>query len=241
MLLPTKGIVLKLQKYSETSVISKIYTREAGLQSYIVPGVRSLKSKGKSAMLQPLSLLDMVVYYRPNKNLDRIKEMRFATVYQKLPFDVLKRSIGIFMTEVILQSIKEEGEKNEELFDFLFQSFADLDILDQEVSNFHLHFLLAMSLYLGFYPYGSYSDTDHFFDLQEGRFAAEQPNHPLYLSELDAEVLNTLIQKQRNQDLSGFSNPERKMLLTQLVRYCRLHINGFGELNSPGILTTLLQ
>jgi DNA repair protein RecO (recombination protein O) len=51
----TKGIVLHTVKYSETSVIVKIYTEKLGLVSYIVNGVRSAKSTAKASMMRPLT------------------------------------------------------------------------------------------------------------------------------------------------------------------------------------------
>ena len=47
MLSSTKGIVIHHFKYSEKSVIAKIYTEKFGLQSYILNGVRNKKSKNK--------------------------------------------------------------------------------------------------------------------------------------------------------------------------------------------------
>ena len=50
MLHKTNGIVLKVIKYSESSIISNIYTERFGLQTYIVNGVRSAKAKGKAGL-----------------------------------------------------------------------------------------------------------------------------------------------------------------------------------------------
>ena len=41
----TKGIVLSSVKYSESSIICKVYTAKLGLQSYIVNGVRKRKEE----------------------------------------------------------------------------------------------------------------------------------------------------------------------------------------------------
>ena len=41
----TNGICLHHYKYSESSVIVKIFTEKFGLKSYIIKGVRSKKSK----------------------------------------------------------------------------------------------------------------------------------------------------------------------------------------------------
>src|SRR5690349_2690466 len=104
MYLKTRGIVLHTVKYSETSVISKIYTEKLGLQSYIVKGVRSAKSKSKAALLQPLTLLEMEVSHRENKQLQFIKEYTRAHNYQSIPFHVLKSTIALFLLEVISKS-----------------------------------------------------------------------------------------------------------------------------------------
>jgi len=81
MLHKTKGIVLNYIKYSDTSIIAKIYTEAFGLQSYIVNSVRSSKAKNKIALFQPLTLLEMVVYHKNHQGLQRISEMRTAEPY----------------------------------------------------------------------------------------------------------------------------------------------------------------
>ena len=78
----TRGIVLHTVKYSETSVIAKIYTERFGLVSYIIKGVRSVKSKTKASLLRPLTLLEMEVANRENKQLQFIKEFRRAYNYR---------------------------------------------------------------------------------------------------------------------------------------------------------------
>jgi DNA repair protein RecO (recombination protein O) len=83
MLHKTKGIVLHYIKYSETSIIVKIYTETFGIQSYIVNGVRSKNNKNKIALFQPLTLLDMVVYHKANAtSLNRIAEVRCSEPFQ---------------------------------------------------------------------------------------------------------------------------------------------------------------
>src|ERR1700739_4007717 len=122
----TKGIVLHTTKFSETSVIVRIYTEKLGLVSYIVKGVRAAKSKAKAALLQPLTLLEMEVSHRENKSLQYIKEFRRAYNYQSIPFDTLKSAIAVFLLEVISKSIREH-EQNDEMFDFIYDSLCALD------------------------------------------------------------------------------------------------------------------
>jgi DNA repair protein RecO (recombination protein O) len=47
MLDKTEGIVLKTTKYSESSVITSIFTKKYGLLSFIVQGIRSSKKQAK--------------------------------------------------------------------------------------------------------------------------------------------------------------------------------------------------
>src|SRR5688500_13994232 len=99
MLQKTEGIVLRTIKYSETSVVTNIYTRHFGLLSFIVPGVRTSKAKrNKAGMLQPMNMLDLDIYFKETQNLLRLKDYRTNYLYQSLPFDMIKTSVGFFYT-----------------------------------------------------------------------------------------------------------------------------------------------
>ena len=95
MLKRTRGIVLGSIKFKETSIIVKIFTEEFGSASFIVNGVRSTKAKGKAALYQPLTLLELVIYYRI-KRFNEVSEAKMATSFTAIPFDPVKRTIGIF-------------------------------------------------------------------------------------------------------------------------------------------------
>ena len=137
MLFKTRGIVFRFTKYGDSSIIVTIFTELFGLQTYIVNGVRSKAAKGKIALFQPLTLLDLVVYYKENANIKRIKEVRCQHQYQTVQTDIRKSSIGIFMNEVLNKSVKEENQA-QELFNFLFDSLVSLDGLKNDFENFHL-------------------------------------------------------------------------------------------------------
>ncbi|MCH7535011.1 MAG: DNA repair protein RecO, partial [Bacteroidetes bacterium] len=166
MLYNTKGLVIKYIKYSETSIIATIYTEIFGMQSYFLNGVRSKKSKIKINALQPLSCLDLVVYHKENKNLNRIKEL-ILHPYQSIPNNVYKTSMVFFIAEIIQKSVKEE-EHNIDLFEFLESSIKLLDLQESNFSNFHLLFLIKLSRFLGFYPQGVFSEKSKYFDMQNG-------------------------------------------------------------------------
>ena len=118
MLTKTKGIVFNYIKYKETSIIAKIFTRELGLQTYIVNSVRTKGKTNKISFYQPLSILDLVVYSNPKTEIHRISECNFNTKYNTIPFDIRKTAINLFLAECISKMMMEE-EENTSLFDFL--------------------------------------------------------------------------------------------------------------------------
>ncbi len=238
MLHSTKGIVLKTFKYSESSVIAKVYTLQFGIQSYIVNGVRTTnKGKQKAALLQPLTLLDMVVYYRKNRNMQRIKEMKSNPTFQSIPFDIGKSSLALFSTELLYHTLKEE-EENELLFNFIFDFVKNLDQTSDSIANLHLFFLLQLTGFLGFYPFNNYQTEKHnIFDLQEGIFTLQRPTHPYYLQEpLTSYLTKLLTISLEDAHLLKIGKSYRKELLDGLLQFYRLHIEGFKPLQSVRIL-----
>lgn len=240
MLIKTRGIVLRAIKYSETSLITDVYTEEKGLQTYIISGVRSRKAKVKAALLQIMSLLDLVAYHREGRGMHRVRELRPAHVYQALPFDVRRSSVGLFMAEVARKTIRE-AEAHPALFDFLYHSFLFLDTAPQPSLNFHLHFLLRLSAFLGFVPGGDYSPETPFFDLQEGTFVDDLPEHPYSLPADKSELLyRLLLAEPATLDRVPISTAQRRALLEDLLNFYRLHIEHFPDINAHRILQEVL-
>lgn len=241
MLIKTRGIIFKTLKYSETSLIVDIYTEEKGLRKYLISGVRSKKAKVKASLLQVMSLVDLVVFHRDDKDLTRIKEIRPAFVYQSIPFDLKKGAVGLFIAEVARKTIKE-SEANSGLFQFLFEYFQYLDETGEGIANLHLYFLLNLSMHLGFLPEDQYSETHRLFDMKEGLFVEQVPNHPNYLEEDASRKLHQLLQSNvRNCHEVKFKRAGRKALLVQLLDYYRLHIENFPTINAHLILEEVLE
>ena len=122
----TRAIVLKNTNYSESSIISKIYTREFGIQTYILRGVRKGKSKIRASMIQPLSLVELDVYQKPNTSINNIKDLRNSPLLFEIQDNIIKKTVAMFMTEIINYCLTEEVS-DKELFDFLENQIIDLD------------------------------------------------------------------------------------------------------------------
>ncbi|MBC7654952.1 MAG: DNA repair protein RecO [Oligoflexus sp.] len=240
MLHKTRGIVLRITDYSENSVIAKIYTFKFGLQSYLINGVKKPKAKIRMNMLQPLHLLDLVVYHKPNGNIQRISDARSEPILQSIPYHISKSAIVMFMNEMIYKSLKQQHE-DEVMFHFIEKSIELLDESEKGFVNFHLIFLIKLTRFLGFYPDLSNSHFS-FFDLIAGTFAANQPPHIYFIEEkyikLWLQLLNSSIDNFYTLQLGTES---RKYLLQKIIDYYTLHIEDFGQVKSNLILEEVLS
>src|ERR1035437_6833481 len=176
MIHKTRGIVLRTVDYSDTSLIVKIYTEQFGIQSYLIKGARRKNVSIKGNLLQPLALLELVVYKKEKKQLQTLKEVGAEIHFTSIPNDQAKTSILFFLNEILLKCLQEE-EENAELFLFLHETIQTLDSVEKNFSNLHLIFLIRFSRFLGFFPQGNFSDTNSIFDLREGRFVKQEPMH----------------------------------------------------------------
>lgn len=234
MLIKTEGLVLKTVKFQETSLIVKIFTETHGLLSFMVNGVRSSKAQNKAALFQPLTFLELVVYFRDNKNLLRLKEYKNAHIYQSLPFDIVKSSVAMLLLEVLEQCIKEE-ETNEELYQFLKEKFVELDAAEKTSPNFVLHFLADFMVLTGIQPNGYFSEKHPYFNLREGSFLEKELHHEYSLTKENSEIFSKLLQ---GEELI-LNKTKRKELLQIMLKYYQIHIDSFKELRSLKIFDEL--
>jgi len=242
MLLKTRGIVFRTVKYGETSVIADIFTEEKGLHTFIAGSVRTAKARMPYSLFQPMMAVDMVSYFREDAGaLNRLKELRAAEVWSQIPFDIRHGSVALFMAEVCRKSI-QEAEENRELFDFLLENLRWLDATPQPIANLHLHFLLALSGFLGFQPQTEFPEnTELFFDLKEGTFHSVPPLQPLYLEpEQTAQLIALLnVPLERCHEIL-LDRAERKSLLQKLLQFYQLHVPGFSEIHTPDVLEMVM-
>ena len=241
MLHKTRGIVLKTTDYAENSVIVKIFTQKFGLQSYLINGVKKPKAKIRLNMLQPLHILDMVVYHKPNGGIQRISDARSEPILQSIPYDIVKSSLVLFMNEMIYKSLKQEDD-DEVMFEFIEKSIELLDKTEKGIANFHLIFLMKLTRFLGFYPDMSLADSSSFFDLKNGVFVKHQPLHLLFIEEKYIVQWLQILRNSMDDFLAIRMNATtRKYFIQKVIDYYALHIESFGEIKSHTILEEVLN
>jgi DNA repair protein RecO (recombination protein O) len=218
----TRGVVFRFTKYGDSSIIVTIFTAEFGLQSYIVNGVRSKSTRSKIALYQPLTLLDLVVYYKENQPIKRIKEIRCIHPYQTIPVDIRKSTLALFISEVLNRVVKEESH-TEELCEFIITSLVTLDTLSENIETFHLAFLLKLSRFLG--------------------FGAGNANEVLGWRITDSAIENALANLIQSDygDNVPMTNEHRRELLSLLIAFYNDHTQMLGEMKSVQVLREILS
>jgi DNA repair protein RecO (recombination protein O) len=222
MLHKTRGIVFRFTKYAESSIIVTIFTEHFGLQTYIVNSARSKTGKGKIALYQPLTLLELVVYHKENANILRIKEVKCFHPYQTLTSDFKKSTIALFLNEVINRAVKEQSH-TQELGQFLFHAFISLDGLRQNIENFHLLFLIKLSRHLGF-----------------GVHQPEEILTPFFADDKEEKILQGLLTADFGFVIQ-INQVQRRNLLDVLLRFYASHVENFGELKSLSVVRELIN
>ncbi len=239
MTVTTKSIVLSAIKYGDTSLIVKAFTASDGVKSYLLRGVlTSRKGKVRAGLFQPLMQLEIVATHKNKGTLERIREAKVVYPYKTLHTEIVKNSIVLFLAEILNNVIQEE-EKNIPLFNYLEYALHWLDMNDQ-VSNFHLLFLIQLTAYLGFYPEVTQQHLPY-FDLLEGNFIGKPSLNPV----LEGDLLN-YFRKFLGINFDALfpikiTRNLRQELLKKVLLYFELHLQGFRIPKSLTILNAVFN
>jgi DNA repair protein RecO (recombination protein O) len=235
----TKAIVLSSLKYGDTSLIVRCFTLNEGIKTYLVRGVlKAKKGKIKAAYFQPLTQLNIEASHNNKGNLNSLKEVHVINPYKSIHSTIFKQTIVLFLSEILSSSIQEE-EENALLFSFIETSLIWLDTHDK-ISNFHLLFMLNLSKYLGFYPDVSGVENQYFNLLDGGFIPSALEKEVIYGDDLHQfkKLLGTNFD---TVETVKFSKRERQQVLSIIIRYFELHLDGFRNPKSLGVLETVFS
>lgn len=216
------GIVLHSLNYKETSLIIKVYTKQHGLISILVNGVRQKAAKYSMAYFQPLIRIDFQLYFKSTSTLHRADGFYFPKHVQTISEDVGKSAIAMFVAEVVLRTTKE-GEIDIELFELLDHIIPLLNSSQRGIQDMHLYFLYLYSSIQGF-------SLEHFHRVGDG---AKQ------------DVVHRHLEKMAQWSVVGYqplelTKEERAALVRWMLHYFEEHLGGFS-VKSLKILEDVFQ
>ena len=227
----TSGICLHYYKYSESSVVAKIFTEKFGLKSFVLNGIRSKKSKNKLNLLQALNIVQLEVTNNNKRQLQYVKEINKSDKFASNILDMNKRFITLFISEILLK-VLVDSEKSDSIYAFILDSIFMINEKGKLSKNFSILFLTKLSSYLGFYP-NSENFEKKYFNLETGEFSNQLSNYclcdenkkyfALLLNDIEIDIPYT----------------NRKELLKYLQKYYSLHHYNIDNLKSYDVIESL--
>lgn len=237
MILNTKGIVLHTIKYSDHSLIVKMYTRECGTTSFMIKNAFNPRSHMKASFFSPLALFDVTFDARSNRQIHYFKEINYHYSPTTILFDPSKSTIMMFYNELLYKLLFDAGP-DQILFDNIEE---EIELLDHESNNLAerpLRFLLKLSILLGFFPENNYSTTNCYFSLEECRFQSYCFDERYEIPAIESRYLWQLMS---NADDCHAGRETRNHLLHYLIEYYKLHNEQIKDINSIEVLSEVLH
>ncbi len=224
MKIKTVGIVLRYFRYGDNGMIAHIYTKEYGRQAFIFKGGSSRATKRKMNFLQPLSLVELPIDYRPQKELYLGNGTQSLQPFQTIPFRQIKSSIAFFLAEV-LSKLLQIHESDEPLFDFLQDAIRFLDEESTKGTNFHLTFLVKLMQFLGIQPNLEGEDSLDVMQFNE--------DFPFWKTFQESTW--------KACDCLALSRDQRNAFLHKILAYYSFHLQDLTNLKSLSVLQEIFN
>ncbi len=148
MIITSEAVVLHSRKYSDSSAILSLYTREQGRVSVVVKGARRPKSKFGSAVL-PLSVIDCSYYYKAGRDLHTLSRAESTVQLRRLTDSYDHLSSALALCEAV-NLTQPALEANTALYDVIRESLVAMNAAERGVFAVFAHFCLRLASSMGF-------------------------------------------------------------------------------------------
>ena len=222
------AIVLKRFPYSETSLIARCFVKDLGKVSFIVHGAHRKKSP-MGAYFQPANCLNLVYYFKENRDLQIISKASFNYTWLNIPKDLKKISYAMAMIELTDKCLTDNDSHNN-LYGELFSSLKGVENSNNHLNIIYWHYQYSLLKFLGFKPDFQQSELD-FIRLPN---PYEGPN--------SKDVFNYF---EKGEQIIGknfkITAKDRRVISNYLNACLGIHFDGVKNLKSLKILREILS
>ena len=141
-------IVLHTTKFGENSLVVHTLSREYGRRSFLVRGVGK---KASMSLFLPLNILEADIQESNKADLFTARNIVSRHSLLGICNNIFKNSMTMFLSEVLYRVVKD-GAAEQGLFEWCEKNILLLDSIQTDFSNFHIRFLLELTVALGFSP-----------------------------------------------------------------------------------------
>ncbi len=143
----TSFILLHTTKFGENSIVLHTLSREYGRRGFVVRSV----SKKMMSLLLPLNILEADVADSGRAGLLPVRNLAVGCPLMGIRNNLYKNTMTMFLSEVLYRVVKE-GAAEPGLYEWCERQIQLLDAMESDFSNFHIRFLLELTVALGFSP-----------------------------------------------------------------------------------------
>ena len=146
MFISTDAIILKNTPYQETSIISRLFTKDTGKISAIFKGAKR-KKNNLSGIIEPGNVINITFYDKPNLKLS--KEVKLIKTY----YNSRKILNHYYYTMAIISLVDKLCMENQSNVDLYNLSVSILDKMDEQSINTELlfiYFLIHLNRHIGY-------------------------------------------------------------------------------------------
>ena len=150
MIVETDAVVLQTRKYSESSKIVELFTKDFGKISVIAKGAYSLKSKF-GGCLEPLSVIHISFYKKTTTDLYLLKTSELLTTLNQIHKNTNALLTGLIISEFIFQTQNECClESSSDLYKKLVVFLCKINEHTERAFGIGIQFLIYLSDNMGF-------------------------------------------------------------------------------------------
>ena len=210
----TELIVLHTTKFGENSIVVHTLSRDYGRRSFLVRGA----GKKVMSLLLPLNILEAEITESTKSTLYTARNLTSRHPLLGIRNNIYKNTMTMFLSEVIYRTIKE-GAQEHYLFEWCRGQILLLSAMESDFSNFHIRFLLELSVALGFSP-----ETSDLMPFVEENYTTVSE----FMTSSFAESM-----------LIPLSGPVRNKICEDVLRYIEYHTESTLTINSLKVLREL--
>jgi DNA repair protein RecO (recombination protein O) len=220
------GIVIRTIKYGDSGIIAQILTDKYGMQSFLVKGVHSKKTKLKISLFGTLNILQLQIHFKENRNIQSIREATPEFPMHNSHSDIVKNAMLLYVADVMKECLKSHPMADNNLFQFLMNTISQIENCKVD-SHFPLKFMIELSQHLGFSILHS-SDLHFVSD--------DDDNHALgFLS--DGEGINKVeLFREINLGNIQLNKAARKKMLNTIHEHFKQHLDDKFSIKSAEVL-----
>ncbi len=208
-------IVLHTTKFGENSLVVHTLSREYGRRSFLVRGVGK---KAAMSLFLPLNILEADIQENNKSDLFTARNIAARHPLLGIRNNIFKNSMTMFLSEVLYRVVKD-GASEQGLFEWCEKNILLLDSIQTDFSNFHIRFLLELTVALGFSPEAK--------DLAP--FVGD--HYPVVGKFMTLSFAESM--------LIPLSGPVRNEIAEELLRYIEFHSESAVNVNSLKVLREL--